>query len=97
MGYSLERSDDVGGRPADDERRVAGARQLGHLVDGLVRRAEPHFADEHPVFQLEVPARPGLGHEQEVVEEEQVPVLALDALQIFKQSKANKRIVMMRF
>jgi hypothetical protein len=26
-----------------------------------------------------------------------VPVLALDALQIFKQSKANKRIVMMRF
>lgn len=52
-------------------------------------------AASYLIFELEVAARSFLGNEQEIVEQEEIPLLALEALE--KKKKTQKGYIMDRF
>ena len=79
-GCSPESGHQVDGwRPSDNKgsvSRLSDGRSFGHLVHA---GGEPELRDAHFILELEVAAGSGLGDEQQIIEEEQVPILTLEA------------------
>ena len=87
-GDLRESGHDVDGRPADDEGGVARFGDDGQLGDVVDARGQPQLGHADFVLQFEVARRTRLGDEQQVVEEEQVPLLALKTLK-----KSKKKMI----
>ena len=54
--WRIERRDVIRCRPADDKRRLFGARRLGNDVDAI---GQPHLAHTHARLQFECSSGPG--------------------------------------
>ena len=90
--HLLESGDKIDGRwPADNERGVArlSGRSFSHFVDAS---GQPKLRDAHLILKLKVTARARLGDQQQVVEEKQVAVAALQTLKIHSNNNKSHPI-----
>lgn len=69
---------DIRSGPPKDEAGLRGLAGLRHIL--YVTRGEPELAHPNGLLQLKVPATSRLGDQQEIGEEEEVPLLRLHAL-----------------
>lgn len=82
-----ERGHHVGCGPSDDKRYFLTFVNFDHVFHGT--SCHPYFGYAYFLLQFEVATGASFGHQKQVVEQKQVPLLALNSLQREIEKKKN--------